>query len=268
MFTITEPTNLAYASAERIFLVQQYEQFPGQQISGHCDLVTDEQGNLQWRTKINGLEPGTTGHFDLGHWAGEVDLPFTANDEGFADSSGQVIPKDKIPHPLFSQFKKCKVYTSYDHLISPIAVGEKWYSNDNDQNKKTTTDEKNFLFYSLEYLVGVLTINQDSENKSILPEKSPNSPKNQQPNVFESINSFFGPPPPPSNKELPVKKQSMNNAIDEPKGNQSIQVSNKIQSSEKNTERGNSSEKNTERGNSSEKNTEKNKEKNNGKNKN
>ena len=39
MFTIIGPANLAYASAERIFLVQQYEQFPGQEISGYCDLV-------------------------------------------------------------------------------------------------------------------------------------------------------------------------------------------------------------------------------------
>ena len=94
-------SNLAFAaSSEKISLVQKFEQFPGQEITGVCYLQYDEEGNLDWRIKVNGLEPETRGHFDLDHWAGEIDVPFTADDNGKADSKNNFIPVNNISHSL------------------------------------------------------------------------------------------------------------------------------------------------------------------------
>ena len=104
---------LAYAiSSEKISLVQQYEQVSGQKITGFCYLEWDDEQNLQWRIKVNGLVPETRGHFDLGHWAGEVDVPFTSDDGGNADSKNQVVLEDNVPYTIFSQFAKCQVHIS------------------------------------------------------------------------------------------------------------------------------------------------------------
>jgi hypothetical protein len=208
------PSNLAYAvSSEKIHLTQQYEQFPGQKITGFCYLEWDDEQNLQWRIKVNGLVPETLGHFDLGHWAGEVDVPYTADADGNADSKTQMVLEDNIPYSLFSQFAKCQVLISgYNHLTSPvIALGvsgssnvgedenknlipsekkspgknflglEFGVSNSNiagteESNKITSTKKNSFLFYSLEYVAKIL--------------------KNNTMDAFTGFNSVFGPPSP------------------------------------------------------------------------
>jgi len=133
-------SNLAYATAsEKIFLVQQYEQFPGQEITGFCNLERDDEGNLHWRVKVNGLVPETRGHFDMSGWAGEVDVPYTADDDGKADSQNQIVLAADVPYSLFSQFVKCHVHVSGDYQFTNpvIALGVQGSSNaDADENKK------------------------------------------------------------------------------------------------------------------------------------
>ena len=206
-------SNLAYAaSSEKIPLVQKFEQFPGQEITGFCYLQIDDEGNLDWRIKVNGLVPKIRGFFDLGHWAGEVDVPFIADDDGKADSKNQIVLAEDFPHSLVSQFAKCKVHqTGYNHFTSPlIALGVPGSGNeDANENKNLVSPEKKspeknpsvigvsnsnsadvderkipiekrfFLFYSLDYVIGIL--------------------KNNNLDAFAGFNSVFGPPPPPTN---------------------------------------------------------------------
>jgi len=114
------------ASSEKIPLVQKYEQFPGQEITGFCNVTLDVEGNLHWQIKVNGLLPETQGQFDLGHWAGDVDIPYTADEDGKADSGNQIVPASKIPHHIFTQFAACHVYAVGDgHYDFPgIATSE------------------------------------------------------------------------------------------------------------------------------------------------
>jgi hypothetical protein len=175
------PSNLAYAiSSEKIPLVQQYEQFPGQKITGFCYVEWDEEQNLQWRIKVNGLVPETLGHFDLGHWAGEVDVPYAADDDGNADSKNQMVLKANVPYSVFSQFAKCTVHISgYTHFTSPVialGISESNTANVEESKKITSTEKNSFLFYSLEYVVKIL--------------------KNNTMGAFTGFNSVFGPPPP------------------------------------------------------------------------
>ena len=141
-------SNLAYAtSSEKIPLVQKFEQFPGQEITGFCYLQIDDEGNLDWRIKVNGLESETQGYFDLGHWAGEADVPFIADDDGKADSENQIVLAENFPHSLVSQFAKCQVLTSgYNHFTSPIiALGVLEDSGeDADKDKNQNLDEEKF----------------------------------------------------------------------------------------------------------------------------
>ena len=153
-------SNLAYAiSSEKIPLVQQFEQFPGQEITGFCNLQIDDEGNLDWRIKVNGLEPGTRGHFDLDHWAGEIDVPFTADDNGKADSKNNFILANHVFHSLFSQFAKCQVHISgFNHFTSAVIAFAVPGSNnvDADENKKPNSiEEKFFLFAALEYVFAI-----------------------------------------------------------------------------------------------------------------
>ena len=205
------PSSLAYASSsEKIPLIQQYEQFSGQKITGFCYVQWDDEQKLQWRIKVNGLVPETQGHFDLGHWVGEIDVPYTADDDGNADSKNQMVNATSIQHSLFSQFAKCKVHIAgYNHLTSPvIALGESGSSNvdenkniiqsektleknpsvlgvsnsnstDIESKKTIPTEKKFFLFYSLEYVIGIL--------------------KNNNVDAFGGFNSVFGPPSPFNN---------------------------------------------------------------------
>jgi len=204
-------SNLAYATAsEKILLVQQYEQFPGQDITGFCNLERDDEGNLHWRVKVNGLVPETRGHFDMSGWAGEFDVPYTADDDGKADSKKQIVLAADVPYSLFSQFAKCHVHVSGDYTFTNpvIALGVQGSSNvDADENKKLIptekkslkknpsvlevsnsssadadeskkpipTEKKFFLFYFFEYVIGVL--------------------KNNNVDAFGGFNSVFGPPP-------------------------------------------------------------------------
>ena len=150
IITIIQP-NLAYAtSSDKVILIQKFEQFPGQKITGFCNLQFDDQGNLNWRIKVNGLLPKTQGHFDLGHWAGEGDVSFTANDDGKADSKNQFIPAKNFSQLLFSQFAKCQVHTSDDiHFSSAvIALGVPGSDNEDvDENKKPNQNEKKNLSF-------------------------------------------------------------------------------------------------------------------------
>ena len=204
----TIQSNLAYAaSSEKIPLIQKFEQFPGQEITGFCYLQIDDEGNLDWRIKVKGLAPGTQGHFDLGHWAGEVDVPFTAGDDSNVDSKNQIVISKGFTQSLFSQFAKCQVHTSgYNHFTSPvIALGipgsinedsddaknlillEDDSSNNNlsdsaiempnfigeheENTKPIPTEKKFFLFATLEYVFGILTNNNidTNENKNQTP---------------------------------------------------------------------------------------------------
>ena len=64
---ITMQLGVVYAiSSEKIPLVQQYEQYPGQKITEFCNVGLDGDGNLHWQIKVNGLESETQGQFDLG----------------------------------------------------------------------------------------------------------------------------------------------------------------------------------------------------------
>ena len=113
--------DLAYAiTAEKVPLVQHYEQFPGQEITGFCNVVVDSEGNLHWLIKVSGLVPGTQGLFDLSHWAGEEDVPFTADEDGNAKSGSQIVLAENVPHSIFTQFAACTVHASgnshYDAL--------------------------------------------------------------------------------------------------------------------------------------------------------
>ena len=220
--TITTQVNLAYAaSSEKIPLVQQYEQFPGQEVTGFCNVKVDDGGNLHWQIKVNGLVPGTQGHFDMGHWSGEVDVPYTADDDGKADSKNQIVLAANVPHSIFSQFAKCHVRTSGDsHFDDPgIALGVLVSSNadadenkkiippgkkspkkyppilafgasnpsnvDTDESKKLIPPEKNFfLFYSFGHVLGIFTnnnVNTDESKKLIPPEKK--SPPSSPPGL-------------------------------------------------------------------------------------
>jgi len=113
-------------SSEKIPLVQQNEQYPGQKITGFCNVILDDDGNLHWQIKVNGLESETQGQFDLGHWAGDVDVPYTADKDGNADSGNQMISASDLPHSIFTQFAACHVYASGDsHYGFPgIATAE------------------------------------------------------------------------------------------------------------------------------------------------
>ena len=102
------------ASSEKISLVQNYEQFSGQEITGFCNVKFDVEGNLHWQIKVNGLVSGTQGQFDLGHWTGDVDVSYTVDEDGMADSGVQIVPSSKIPHPIFTQFAACHVYAAGD----------------------------------------------------------------------------------------------------------------------------------------------------------
>ena len=110
---ITMQLGVAYAiSSEKMPLVQQYEQYPGQKITGFCNVGLDGDGNLHWQIKVNGLESETQGQFDLGHWAGDVDVPFIADEEGNANSNNQMVLAKNVPHPIFTQFAACHVYAT------------------------------------------------------------------------------------------------------------------------------------------------------------
>jgi hypothetical protein len=101
----------AYAiSTEKVSLVQQYEQFDGQKVTGFCNVELDDEGNLHWLIKVKGLVPETQGQFDLGHWAGDIDVAFIADKEGNANSNNQIILAADVPHPIFTQFAACHVY--------------------------------------------------------------------------------------------------------------------------------------------------------------
>ncbi len=110
---VTIQAGLAYAiSAEIVPLVQQYEQFSGQEVIGFCNVSFDVEGNLHWQIKVNGLVPGTDGLFDMGHWAGEKDVTFVANEDGNADSGNQIVLAEDVPHPIFTQFATCTVHAN------------------------------------------------------------------------------------------------------------------------------------------------------------
>ena len=118
---MTIQAGLAYGvSAEKAPLVQHYEQFPEQEITGFCNVVVDSEGNIHWQIKVNGLVPGTQGLFDLSHWVGEEDVYFTANEDGNAYSGSQIVLAQNVPHPIFTQFAACTVHASgnshYDAL--------------------------------------------------------------------------------------------------------------------------------------------------------
>ena len=193
-------SNLVYAtSSEKIILEQKLEQFPGQEITGFCYLEQDDDENLHWRIKVNGLVPETQGHFDLGHWAGETDVPYTADEDGKADSENQIIISEDIPYSLFSQFAKCRVLTDgYNHFTSPvIALGipgssvedidtnQNTISSEDSSNTKqlgmtfgnSNTDDENtnqnipiekkfFLFATLEYVFDIFSNNNKDSNKN------------------------------------------------------------------------------------------------------
>jgi hypothetical protein len=205
IITIIE-SNLAYAaSSEKIPLVQKYEQFPGQEITGFCYLQYDDEGNLDWRIKVNGLVPETRGHFDLDHWAGEVDVPFTADKNGKADSKNNFIPVNHIRHSLFSQFAKCQVLISgFNDFTSPvIALGVPGASNLEAVENKTPgpIEEKFFLFAALEYVFGILMngiVDADESKPLISPEKKPSSflpeiDNNAETDSFAGFESIFDP---------------------------------------------------------------------------
>ncbi len=193
-------SNLAYAAlSEKIPLVQQYEQFPGQEVTGFCNVKVDSEGNLHWQIKVNGLVPETQGLFDMGHWTGEVDVSFIADDDGKADSENQIVLASNVPHSIFSQFAKCHVRASGDsHYDDPgIALGvprdssedidedknqkldEEKFSENNPQGlalgvsksddvdelkKENPTEKKFFLFAALDFLFGMFSNN---ENESV-----------------------------------------------------------------------------------------------------
>ncbi len=111
IITITIHTDLVYAaSAEKIPLIQHYEQFPGQEVTGFCNVELDEAGNFYWHIKVQGLVPETKGHFDMDGWAGASDVAYTADVDGNANSGKQIVLKEDIPHLIFFQFAACHVH--------------------------------------------------------------------------------------------------------------------------------------------------------------
>ena len=183
--------NLAYAaSSERFPLVQKLEQFPGQEVSGFCNVRQDDVGNVSWRIKVSGLAPQTQGHFDLGHWAGEDDVPYTADEDGNADSQIQKIIVSKVNSSLFSQFAKCKVYLlGNTHFTSPvIAIAE---LNSNYLNSDETTNQNQFEENS----------NENSQSVAFGPSKSSDinvnhfnqeNPKEKKLFIFAALDFLFG----------------------------------------------------------------------------
>ena len=116
-------TNFAYGvAAEKVPLVQHYEQFPGQQVSGFCNVKIDDKGNFHWQIKVYGLEPGTRGLFDLNHWAGEVDVTFIADKDGFASSGEQIVLEEDLPHHMFTQFAACTVHAAGDSHYDGMGI--------------------------------------------------------------------------------------------------------------------------------------------------
>ena len=167
-------SNLAFATfSEKIPLVEKFEQFPDQEITGFCNIEEDNDGNLHWRIKVYGLVPETKGHFDLNHWAGEIDVPYIANVNGEADSQRQTILDKDIPPKFLSDRAKCQVrIDGSSHFSSPvIAAGSL-----NDNSNNNSTNNYFFLFATLDYVFGIF----QSDN-----------------NVFSGLDSFFGPPTPP-----------------------------------------------------------------------
>ena len=173
------PTNLAYASySEKILLKQQFEQFPGQIISGSCNLKFTDDGHLEWRIKIHGLESGTEGHFDLNHWLGESDVHFTADDEGKADSNNQIVATGGFAQSLFSKFAKCQVHTTgRTHFTSPvIALGIPGSSNDDtkeDNNQVASAEQSDNKISSQFALTESNFIEyENKDSNSLKPEKN------------------------------------------------------------------------------------------------
>ena len=246
--TIAIQENLAFAeSSEKIQLVQKYEQFPGQVVTGFCNVKYDDQGNFHWEIKVSGLEPNTQGHFDMGHWSGDKDVKFTADEEGNAYSGKQVVINKNVLHSLFSEFSKCHVRTSIDsHLDNPgIAVGDSKLNieeqttqnstenspkkfppgfamgetmpvvEDSKEKKGVPFERKSFIFYSLEFVLGIFKGNfaNIDENEKFIPAQNQIqiNPKglNKKPIKENPTNSFFGPPAPPTNKRPTIE----NNAI-------------------------------------------------------
>ncbi|MFB5614766.1 MAG: hypothetical protein ACE5RI_06640, partial [Candidatus Nitrosomaritimum yanchengensis] len=172
------PINLAHAaSSQRIMLEQQFEQFPGQTINGFCNLKFTDDGNLDWRIKVEGLASGTEGHFDLNHWIGESDVSFTADDEGKADSNNQIVKTDGFAKSLFSKFVKCQVHTTgRTHFTSPvIALGIPGSSNDdpNKASNQVSSSEQSGNKITSEFALAESNFTE-SENKDsnlIKPEK-------------------------------------------------------------------------------------------------
>ncbi|MEJ2261525.1 MAG: hypothetical protein P8X83_07735, partial [Nitrosopumilaceae archaeon] len=231
------PNHLAYAaSSEKILLKQQFEQFPGQKISGYCNLKFTDDGHLEWRMRVDGLQSGTKGHFDLNHWIGEDDVHFIANGEGQAGSENQIVKIDGFAQSLFSKFVKCQVHTAgQTHFTSPvIALGVPGSSNDDtDKNNNEVTSgeesvnkdssqfalaesnftesqnndsnfaksQKFFLFATLDYVFGLFNNNNQNQNTDSFSSKdSPPglSRANNKMNSgdFSPIGFIFGPPSP------------------------------------------------------------------------
>ncbi|MGD8299292.1 MAG: hypothetical protein PVG77_01140 [Nitrosopumilaceae archaeon] len=231
------PNYLAYAtSSEKILLKQQFEQFPGQKISGYCNLKFTDDGHLEWSMRVDGLQSGTKGHFDLNHWIGETDVHFIANGEGKAGSENQIVKIDGFAQSLFSKFLKCQVHTAgRTHFTSPvIALGVPGSSNndhvennnevssgDESLNKDSSqialaessfTESKNndsnlvksqkfFLFTTLDYVFGLFNNNNQNQNTDSFSSENI-SPGLSRANNKKSSDDFsplgfiFGPPSP------------------------------------------------------------------------
>lgn len=84
-------------------------------VTGDCSFHIPKAGFLQWKIRINGLEPGATGHFDLGDTFGHSDVPFVADTEGKANSGIEFI----VPAPAPGTVVTCYVYLSPpgDHSV-------------------------------------------------------------------------------------------------------------------------------------------------------
>jgi hypothetical protein len=120
---VTIQASLAYAvSAEKVPLVQHYEQFSGQEVTGFCNVKVDTAGNLHWQIRVSGLVPETQGIFDLNHWAGEEDVSFTADEDGNADSGKQIVLEEDVPHPIFTQFAACTVHAAGDSHYDALGI--------------------------------------------------------------------------------------------------------------------------------------------------
>lgn len=125
IITITIHADPVFAtSAEKIPLVQHYEQFPGQEVTGFCNVEFDGEGNFHWYIKVEGLVPETQGHFDMSGWVDARDVSFTVDGEGNANSGNQIVLEEDIPYLLFFQFVACHVHLTPvgDHSDSPGIV--------------------------------------------------------------------------------------------------------------------------------------------------